>query len=286
MDPNPFRHQDPIRDRDVFFNRDADVREVLTRLRKGQNVSVIGKEKADRTSFLLQVSDPQAAARHGLVLQDHLFCYLDCKQLADLGDDDRFGRIKAALEKVISDWEAPIPVPEDIAGSDAYYWLDQTLFLFDRAGIQLTLQLDDFDRLDRLTRRFLGKLRSLETHDALTWLTASRVPLVELQSERPSITGSPFFDVFWDHELGPFNPDKCCRLLAAGLETVEVTFSEGVLEFIAHLSQGEPWRMQLACACAYDVWYEKGKEELCDEDCGEIEERFKQELRAACGDCT
>jgi hypothetical protein len=286
--PNPFRHRDPMRDRDIFFNRDTDVRKVLTRLRKGQNVSVVGKEKIDRTSFLFQVSDPQVAARHGLVLQDHLFCYLDCKQLADLDDGGRFGRIKAVLEEVISDWEAPMPVPEDIACSDAYYWLDQTLSLLDRAGIQLTLQLDDFDWLagsDWLTLKFLDNLRALsETHDALTYLATSSISLVELQSELPRIVGSPFFDIFWDYELRPLDPDESRRLLVAGLESVGVTFSEGVLEFIAHLSHGEPCRMQLVCACAYDVWFEKGQRPLCDGSCGEIKERFNQELKSACGD--
>lgn len=287
--PNPFRHRDPIRDPDVFFNRDADVRKVLTRLRKGQNVSIVGKRQIGKTSFLHHVRDPQVAAQHGLVLQDHLFCYLDCKQWTDLDEDGCFGRIKAVLEEVISDWEAcPFPTPECEACSDPRYWLDQTLYLFDRAGIRLTLQLDDFDLLagsDRLTLRFLDNLRALsETRDTLTYLTTSRVSLIDLQSEFPRIMGSPFFDIFWDYELRPFSPGETRTFLVTRLESVDAAFPESILQFISDLSRGEPYRLQLAGACAYDVWLGKGRRDLCDADCGEIEEQFNQELKSAYDD--
>jgi hypothetical protein len=281
-DRNPFHHQGPIRDLDAFFNREVDVRKVLARLRKGQCVSVFGKEKIGKTSFLHYVRDPQVAARHRLTLQKHLACYFDCKQWADLSEDGCFGRIKAVLEEVISDWEAPIPVPEGAACSGAHYWLDQTLFLFDRAGIQLTLQLDDFDRLadnDRLSLRFLDNLRSLsETHDdTLTYLTTSRSPLVELQSELPRIMGSPFFDIFWDYELRSFSLGETRMFLVTRLESVGAVFPESFLKFISDLSQGEPYRLQLAGACAYDIWYENAHY-LREEHLGEIERRFIREL--------
>ena len=288
MSPNPFRHQDPAQCRNVFFNRDADVRKVLIRLRKGQSVSVVSEEGIVRTLFLPQVSDPQVAAQLGLVLQDHLFCYLDCKQWTDLDEDGCFNRIKAVWEEAILDWEAPIPVPEGVTFAKADYWLDQTLFLFDRADVQLTMQLDDVDRLadneQSTLMVVLNYLRSLsEAHDALTYLTTSRVSLVELQSDPSRTRGSPFFDIFWDYMLRPLNPDESRSLLVAGLESVGVAFSEGVLEFIAYLSHGEPCRMLLVCACAHDVWCEKIRCPLCDGDCGEIEKRFNQDMHALGG---
>ena len=70
----------------MFFNRDADVRKVLTRLRKGQSVSVVGKDKIGKTSLLYFVSDPEVAMRHGFAPQKYLFCYVDCKEWVDLGE--------------------------------------------------------------------------------------------------------------------------------------------------------------------------------------------------------
>lgn len=291
MDQNPFRHQDPIRDRDVFFNRDVDVRKVLNKLRNGQSVAVFGKEKVGKTWFLHHVSDPQVAAGHGLMLPKHLFCYVDCKQWAVLDDDGCLDHIRAVLEEAISAWEAcPFPAPEGTAYSDAHYWLDQTLNLFDRADIQLTLQLDHFDRRadnGRLTHNLLDKLRSLnQGHDTMTYLTTSRKPLVDLKIELSRTKESPFFGIFRNYELGPFDSDETRRFLETRFGSVVTVRVGSVLEFVSGLSGDEPHCLQLACACAYDVWCEKGKEELCDGDCGEIEERFGQELKAACGDST
>jgi len=287
-DRNPFHHQDPIRDRDAFFNRDADVRKVLTWLRKGQSVSVVGKEKIGKTSLLYFVSNPEVAMQHGFAAQKYLFCYVGCKQLADLNEDDCFGKLKAVVEEALLAWEAcPVLPPDGIACPGARFWLDQTLLLFDQAGIRLIVQLDDFDWLtgnERLSLRCLDNLRALsEAHGTMAYLTTSRVPLVDLQGELPDIAGSPFFDIFLEHEIQAFTSDETRRFLVTRLESVGAVLPDGVLEFICGLSRGEPHRLQLAGACAYDVWCENGCR-LCEEHCGEVKERFGRELQSASGD--
>jgi hypothetical protein len=288
-DRNPFHHQGPIWNRDAFFNRDADVRKVLTRLRKGQSVSVVGREKIGKTSFLRYVSDSQVAARYSLMPQKYLFCYVDCKQLANLSEDGCFDQIKAVVAEAISTWEAsPVSVPEDAACPDAYFWLNQTLLLFDQVGVQLIAQLDDFDWLadnERLSLRWLDNLRAFseEAPGTVAYLTTSRVSLVDLR-EVPRIAGSPFFDIFWEYQLQSFDAGAARGFLERRLGPVGAVFPEGVLELIGSLSRGEPHRLQLAGDCAYDVWCEKGRRPLCDGDCGEIQERFERELQPGSGD--
>jgi hypothetical protein len=272
----------------MFFNRDADVRKVLTRLRKGQSVSVVGKEKIGKTSLLYFVSDPEVAMQHGFASQKYLFCYVDCKEWADLSEDGCFGRLKAAVEEAILTWEAcPVVPPDDAAYPEAHFWLDQTLLLFDQVGAQLVVQLDDFDRLannERLSLRWLDNLRALsEASGTMTYLVTSRVPLADLQGELSHIAGSPFFGIFWEHEIQAFTSDEARRFLVTRLESVGVVFPDCILTFICGLSRGEPHRLQLAGACAYDVWRENGCC-LCEEHCGEIEERFGRELQSASGD--
>ena len=288
-DQNPFHPQDPILCRDDFFNRDAGVRSVLVRLRKGQSVSVVGKKKIGKTSFLHYVSDPQVAVRHGFVPHKHLFCYVDCKRLTDLGENDCLAQIGAGVVEPVSNLEAsPIFTIEGATCLDAYLWLEQMLSVFDRAGVQPIVQLDDFDWLmsnERLSLRFLDNLRALsEVLDNLAYLTTSRIPLVDLQGEIPYISGSPFFDIFWEYQLPSFGSAEARSFLATRLEAVGVTCEDGVLEFVCGLSRDEPHRLQLAGTCMYEVWCEKGRRPVCDADCGEIEARFNCELQLESGD--
>jgi hypothetical protein len=280
--PNPFDHQIPIRDHRLFFDRDSDVRKVLTRLQKGQSVSVVGKEKIGKTSLLHYVSTPQVATRHSFVPHMHFFFYVDCKLLADLGEDGCFRHIKAIVGKTVSTGKVPsAPALNSIASSKAYHWLEQAFFLFETQNIQPILQLDNFDWLAtnaRLGRRFFDNLRALsDAYDTLAFLTTSRVPLVDLEREIPRITGSPFFNIFRKFELQPFSPYETRRFLEKRLNSAGAVFRESVLEFLSDLSQGEPCRLQLAGSCAYDVWCENACS-LSEEHCGEIERRFSDAL--------
>jgi hypothetical protein len=277
-----------MRDYDTFFNRDSDVEKVLRKLRKGQSVSIFGKERIGKTWLLLRVSDPQVAARHGLMLEKHLFCYIDCKKWADLDEAGCFHWTKATLEKlVLTRGTLAVSPPVGEIYSDAYHWLDQLLFLFEHEGFQLTVQLDHFDCLakhGRLTLTLLGSLRALEQkYDCMTYLTTSRCSLVDLQSRLPRIKESPFFDIFWDHELGPFTREEAHKFVRSRLGTMGVSFSEDVLEHICRLSKREPYQLQMACLCAFDVWHEQ-ECPLCREHCDKIEEQFSQKIQSAAGD--
>jgi hypothetical protein len=282
---NPFCHQSPIRDRELFFGRQTGTKRVLDRLRKGQNVSVVGKSKIGKTSFLYHVSNPQVAVENRFSPQRRIFFYIDCRCLADLSRRDCLGLIKTVVEKTISTWQAGfLPAVESATSSGAYDWLDRAFSLLGREGIPSIVQFDDFDRLaanPRLSLVFLENLRALgEMHDTLAYLTASRVPLFELQGRIPRIAGSPFFNNFWQYELGPFDPKESRRFLAARLASVDAVFPEAIQGFISDLGRGEPYRLQLAGARAYALWCENA-DSLCEGHCEEIEKRFNDALRLA-----
>lgn len=281
-DQSSFHYQGPIRDHEQFFNRDADVRRVLSRLRKGQSVSVVGKGKIGKTSFLYYVS--QVAARHGFTSQKHLFFHVDCKQLADLSEDDCFDQIKAVVEKRISIGDVcSVPASQGVACSSAYVWLEQVFSRLQQAGVQLIVQLDDFEWLATNTRlglRLFDNLRALaDVHDAMAYLTTSRVSLCDLQGDIPRVAGSPLFGIFWDYELKPFESGETRRFVVQRLESLGVACPEIVLESISELSQDEPYRLQIACACACDVRHRSARD-LCAKDCAEIKELFERILRS------
>jgi len=282
--PNPFYHQGPILDCEHFFGREADVRKVLSRLRRGQSVSVLGKERIGKTSFLYHVSSPRVVARHRLPPEKHLFIYVDCRRLVGLSEDDCFDQIRAIVEKRIANLKTCLVlVPEDAGSLDTYDWLGQVILHCERKSLQTIVQLDDCDWLaaNPESRSFLDKLRALvRPHSTMAYLTTSRVPLVELGAKVPHIAGSPFFNIFWTHELQPFDPNQSHRLLVTRLESVGVVFPEVMLACISDLGQGEPYRLQLVGACAYDVWCKNGGG-LCEDDHGRIEKQFNNALRSA-----
>jgi len=280
--PNPFHYRGPIQDHELFFNRDVDVQKVLERLRKGQSVSVMGRDKIGKTSFLYYVSHPQVTARHGFTPQKHLFFYVDCKRLADLSTDDCFDQIKAVMEKTVATWDACLKLPEGAACSSTYNWLEQVFSLFQCADIQLVVQLDDFDCLatSGLRLRLLYNLRALvAVHKTMAYLTTSKVSLGELQNNVPAIAGSPFFNIFWPYKLRPFGPGEVRRFLMTRLRSVEADFPESILKFISELGQDGPYELQLAGACAYDVWCQNAGN-LCRDHCGEVKRRFNDVLQS------
>ena len=285
MNRNPFRCQEPSWQRDAFFNRDSDTRRVLGKLRKGQSVSIFGQNRIGKTWLLRHISDSDAAVQQGLLAKKLLTCYVDCRKEKNPDEAGCLELIKVAVEHTISAGEGyPIPTVKDITYSEVYDWLDQVLLRLRRADLRLIVQLDHFDRLadgDRLSLRLLGNLRALNQNHrgTMAYLTASKKSLIDLQGEFPQIMGSPFFDIFWDYELHPFSDDDALDFVTGRLGREEVDCLESVLKFLANLGQGEPGRLQLACACAYDVWEHKGRICLSDEDLAEIEKLFRRDVQ-------
>jgi len=279
---NPFHYQSPIRDPEFFFDRGSDTKKVLDRVRRGASVSIVGREKIGKTSFLHHVSNPRVAARYGLSLPSHQFFYVDCKSLAAIGEDDVFQRVKAVVEQtVLTGAKHSALSLGDIEFLTPYDWLKKAFYRFEAEGIQPIIQLDDFDGLAanaRLGNDFFQGLRALTSvHYTMAYLTTSRLPLISLGYESPCAPGSPFFNIFRMFKLHSFSLGESRRFLAARLESVGAVFSEIILRSVIDLSQGEPYRLQLGGACAYDVWCEHGCR-LSEEQWGEIEQRFNDAI--------
>lgn len=275
---NPFHHQGPVQDLEIFFDRESDVKRVLNRVRRGASASIVGREKIGKTSFLHHVANPRVAAAHGLSPPTHLFFYVDCKRLAGLSEDDSFRQIKAVVERIVSTWAQHfITALQDIVSSTAYDWLRKACLLFEAEGIQPIVQLDDFDWLAAnscLSAVFFHGLRALTSvHNTMAYTTASRLPLIELEHEASRTAGSPFYNIFHKFELQPFSPDESRRFLVTRLESVGAAFPEIIMESLCDLSRGEPYHLQVAGACAYDIWCENGCR-LSEEHWGEIKKRF------------
>jgi hypothetical protein len=276
--PNPFYYRGPIQRRELIVQSNSFVRRVLKRLQRGQSVSVVGKEKTGKTSFLYYTATPEVAVRHGFAPQMHLFFYVACKPMGKLSKEECFVQIKETIEQTVSAWETrSVSGIQNLSISDAYRWIEEALWLLVQQGIQPIIQLDDLECLATTNREgytFLGNLRALAEIHSVAYLTASQVSLVELQRD-PKIAGSPFFNIFREYELQFFAPHHSHKFLMERLASVGADFPENIREFI--LSQeDDPYRFQLAAACGYDVWCEN---EGClqEEHLEEVKKRFERE---------
>lgn len=275
---SPFHYRTPIRDCKLFFGRGYNTKRVLSRLRKGQSVSLVGKRRIGKTSFLYYISSPDMAEMHSKLFETYLFFYIDCDKLTGLSEDDCFRRIKAIVKKTISVWNMGSLVDlEAVTSVDAYYWLDQAFSLLEEKDIRPIIELDDFEGLAanrNLGLIFLGNLRALtSTHETLAYVTTSQRPLAGLVRRYSWIAGSPFPNIFRQYELRPFSRDESWAFLERRLRLVGIGFPEGVLDFLCGLGEGEPYRLQLAGACAYDVWCGNGGS-IDERHCVGVKERF------------
>lgn len=283
-DQGPFHYDGPIREREQFFGRSAVVSDVLYYLLEhGQSISVIGEEKAGKTSFLFHVSCPETIAEvamaYGFTPRDNIFVYVNCESLRELGEARCFRWIRDALnEQILAHDERFTASLNRILPSGAYAELCDVLRILKRATVRLIVELDDFEWLadnSRLSYRFFNGLRALTNNHDVSYLVASRVPLNELERRAPSIAGSRLFNIFLSCKLLPFDPGEGREFLGSQLASVDVVLPETMQNLIFELSQYEPYRLQLAGACACDLWC-KNAGELNESHNKELELRFNE----------
>jgi len=211
--PNPFDDQGRITNPSRFFEQKNLLNKVFAELKKGTNLSLIGKERTGKSSLLCHVS----------AIEPH-FIYLDMQIVHDEGDF-----FKALCgEMGIS----------ECRGSDLHRAL---------RGKRYVLCLDNIERLTN--KLFSGderiELRGLaEGADApLTLLIASRYPLNELFLDS-SLVYSPLDGICQTIDMQPFSQSEARAFIETRLRPTGKQFTEAEFETIWQESKGHPARVQ------------------------------------------
>jgi hypothetical protein len=151
----------------------------------------------------------------------------------------------------------------------------RTLFrIIQDSGVKPIVQLDEFDELAQntcLEDNFFAALRSLAMGYEMAYLIASRSPLYELEKARPE--ASTLCGICQQFQFHPFTEEESQRLVEDYLQSAGVEFPRSAVERIVDLGRNEPYRVQLAGYCAFEVWKEKGGK-LCQESSAEIDRCF------------
>ncbi len=272
---NPYISRGPVRNPDMFFDREHELQEIAAFIRGNQSVSIVGPRKIGKTSLLFQLLRPETW--QSLSLGDQiLFVYLDCEVLGDLEINDIFGEFANEMEATLEERSLePEPTLECVIQKPSRMLWERALRRLNQRGLRVVIILDEFERLStnqNLDVNFFNALRSAAGRYQLAFLTASAHPLIQLTySERSQdILSSPFFNIFAPLFLGLFSEGSARELIQAPAQQAGAPFLDNLTKFIYQLVGGHPLALQVACFHAFDT----------PDDQFEIERQTKDELNA------
>ena len=251
MTPNPFTFGNPIKDPTRFHGREADIRQVVNRLLSSahESTSIVGERRIGKTSLLKHLENKQVAAQLGLVPSEFCMLYMDFQGLTDISPDRFWQRVLQKMERIICKPEL-IPEIRELRGKaelDLFDLEDMFTYITDQ-GLTIVFLLDEFEYVTQNPNfgpDFFGGLRALAIHQNIPLVTATRRELVDL-CHSEELKGSPFFNIFANIVLKPFEHDEVLELLDDYLSQSELKFSDKEKELVYLLGGGYPFFTQMA----------------------------------------
>ena len=251
MATNPFTFGNPIRDPARFYGRKEDIRQIVNRLRSTahESTSVVGERRIGKTSLLKHIDTPEVAKGLGLPPEEFCMVYIDFQGLTDITPQRFWERVLRKMERSIC---LPDLVPEiqKVRKMDEFDLFDlEDLFeVISDEGLTIVLLLDEFEYVTQnpnFGSDFFGGLRALAIHQNLPLVTATRRELVDL-CHSEEIKGSPFFNIFANVVLRPFNREEVYEMLDSYLAETDLTFPGREKELVIGLGGGYPFFTQMA----------------------------------------
>ncbi len=248
---NPFTFGNPIKDSQRFYGRSAEIRQITNRLLSSahESTSIVGERRIGKTSLLYFLSNPQVAAGLGLTPDKYCLVYVDFQGLTDITPQRFWQRVLKKMSRSVCD-KSLKPSIETLSEQDAFDLFDlEDLFQSAQDKCLTTvLMMDEFEYVTQnpnFKSDFFGGLRALAIHHGLALIPATRRELVDL-CHSDEIKGSPFFNIFANVVLRPFNRREVDELLTGYTETVEFGFTPEEKDFIWNLGGGHPFFVQMA----------------------------------------
>jgi serine/threonine-protein kinase len=253
MRPNPYTHLgQPIRTFEHFYGRKRELAKVADDVRNGQCISVVGIRRIGKTSLLFQLLDSQA--RDTYALPKAMLCiYITCERMIRMKPGEIYAEImyRVARQLMRDERAGLVERPGETL---SYRDFEDAILDLRDAGLRLTLLLDEFEILagnQNLDVDFFLGLRALHTEYALTYVTASLHPLMDLPFSQEEVLSSPFPNIFDSVRLGLFTKAE-----AQALVRMAGVFSTETEEFLLDLTGGHPLALQHACYFAFARWQE------------------------------
>lgn len=257
--PNPYFNLAMIRDIEMFFGRTNLLKRFYSALVNRQSVSILGRRRVGKSSFLWCASSPEMQARFTYDLSHHVFVFLDLHDYLHKTSEDFFHKVsKEIIEQgtLVPD----LALPSKIHGADAFSSiLDQVV----KRGFFPVLLLDSFDKVtlnEHFSPEFFGFLRAQASRGRISYVTASIKPLYEVCHH--GIEGSPFFNIFGSYTLGTLTLEEACELINSPSKKAGVTFTEAEVAWVLSLAGRHPFFIQRVCHFLFEEKAQLGSAEI------------------------
>lgn len=250
MNVNPFTVGNPVADKERFYGREGDIRQIISRLLSaGESTSVVGERRMGKTSLLKYLANPDNTSDLGLPPEKYCLVYIDFQGLTDITPVRFWQRVLRKMEAAISSPNLVMEI-QNLRKQEAFDLFDLEDLFEDLAGEGLTvvLFLDEFEYVTRnpnFSADFFGGLRALAIHQDLSLVTGTRRELVDL-CHSEEIKGSPFFNIFVNLVLRPFPQEMVLEMISGYTAQTELSVVDRELEIILQLSGGYPFFVQMA----------------------------------------
>lgn len=248
---NPFTFGNPIKDPARFIGRKTEIRQIVNRLLSSahESTSIIGERRMGKTSLLAYLANQEIATGFGLTPDKFCPVYVDFQGLTDITPQRFWQRIFKKMTRSIRD-ENLIPAIKEISDLDEFDLFDlEDLFeAINDKGLTTILFMDEFEYVTQnpnFRGDFFGGLRALAIHHGLALVPATRRELVDL-CHSEELKGSPFFNIFANVVLRPFDRVDVDEMIREYLKDTEFLCSTKDQDFIWELGGGYPFFVQMA----------------------------------------
>jgi len=248
---NPFTFGNPIKEPERFIGRKAEIRQIVNRLLSSahESTSLIGERRIGKTSLLYHLAHPQVGAGLGLTSDKFCLVYVDFQGLTDITPTRFWQRVLKKMSRSVCD-ESLRPSIEALSNQDVIDLFDlEDLFQASQEkGLTTVLLMDEFEYVTEnpnFKNDFFGGLRALAIHHGVALVPSTRRELVDL-CHSDEIKGSPFFNIFANVVLRPFNRAEADEMLESYTRDGELAFAPKEKDFIWELGGGYPIFVQMA----------------------------------------
>lgn len=260
-DGNPFFHRGPIRRREYFCGRAHHVAQSLSLLRNDQNLALIGQRRIGKTSLLFHVADPVVFEAHDLRRGEHLLIYFDGTELGHLSSDEILALLIDRLATALPAAGHSLDLPQSPPAGLSYRDFRDAVLRVTEVGLKPIYLLDEFESLadnPHLGPRFFSGLRALSSQFNLSFVTASRQPLLKLTYANTETLSSPFFNTFANLHLGLYSESEARNLVETLTTYAGLDLPLQTTERILELAGLHPLLLQIAAFHAVELWGEEG----------------------------
>jgi len=258
MIPNPFTFGNPIRDPDRFIGRSSDIRQVVNRLRSSahESTSIVGERRMGKTSLLKHLENKDVAADLGLPPEEFCMVYMDFQGLTDIAPQRFWQRVLQKTKRAICNPDLTSEIA-DVLSLQQFdlFDLEDLFTIIADEGITVVLLLDEFEYVTQNPNfgpDFFGGLRALAIHHNLPLVTSTRRELIDL-CHSEELKGSPFFNIFANIVLRPFEKEEVENLLTVYLDGSGVGFNQEDKRIILKLGGGYPFFTQIAAHYLFET---------------------------------